>query len=156
ELRPEVPAWLARILERALAPSPERRFANGAELARALAGPSRRRVLALVALGALIAAAGAGATLVRRSGPRATEAPPPPTRSKKPPAPPPARPSDDPPPVDARAVLESDPAHQERHRRAEATRAALEAGDRASAEAFLAEPVAGTTECADLVGMRGT
>ena len=38
KLVPEVPTWLAAVVERALSPQPERRFADGAALARALEG----------------------------------------------------------------------------------------------------------------------
>ena len=73
-LRPDVPAWLAAAVERALAVEPSRRFADGAALARALEGPGggRGRAVALVAAG--LAAAGL-VTLSVLVGPRKAPAP---------------------------------------------------------------------------------
>ena len=70
--RPDLPAWLAGVLRRALDPDPAARFANGADLARSLGerGARPRRALPLVAGAALGAALLAG-LLVAASGPAA-------------------------------------------------------------------------------------
>jgi hypothetical protein len=72
ERRPEVPGWLVAVLERALERAPERRFADGAAVARALAARSPgRRGPALVALACVPIAIAAALAL------RAGNAPPP-------------------------------------------------------------------------------
>ncbi len=76
--RPGVPAWLERIVSRALSPAPGVRFADGAALARALSrrdAPRRTsRALPLVAGGALGAIAlAAGLLVARPTGPTAEE-----------------------------------------------------------------------------------
>jgi serine/threonine-protein kinase len=61
-LRPEVPEWLARAIERALAKDPGERFADGLALRRALEPPrAPRRWLARAAAFVLLAGAGAAA-----------------------------------------------------------------------------------------------
>ncbi len=82
--RPDVPAWLEAAVLRALAFDPDRRFADGAELARALQGPAParpwRRGPIAAALG-LVGVAAVGALLLLRGG-----APEPPRdRPKRPP-----------------------------------------------------------------------
>jgi serine/threonine-protein kinase len=64
--RPETPRWLARVVERSLAPAPANRFADGTALLTALsagAPPPRRWPLAL---GATVAALGVAAALLLR------------------------------------------------------------------------------------------
>ena len=70
--RPDLPAWLAGVLGRALDPDPAARFANGADLARSLGerGARPRRALPLVA-GAALGAALLGGLLVAASWPAA-------------------------------------------------------------------------------------
>ena len=70
--RPDLPAWLAGVLDRALDPDPAARFANGADLARSLGerGARPRRALPLVAGAALGAVVVAG-LLVAASWPAA-------------------------------------------------------------------------------------
>ena len=64
-LRPDAPRWLEKALDRALSREPERRFANGSELSRALVGaPAPRRSPAVIIIGALVALAVATSALV--------------------------------------------------------------------------------------------
>ena len=67
-LRPGTPAWLVAVVDRALSLDPEERFADGRELASALAGAPRRRaplVPGAVAIAALAAAVVLGLAFVR-------------------------------------------------------------------------------------------
>ncbi len=91
--RADAPPWLARVLERAFAREPRRRFANGGELAAALSAgepaPARRSraPASALALGGLVALAGVVA-LVRARPPSAHSGPPPvPTPPRQPPRP---------------------------------------------------------------------
>jgi WD40 repeat protein len=81
--RPEVPLWLARTIERALAHKWGDRFVDGEELARALeAGGPAGRSRAPLAAAALVVAAGVGVALLlgtRRQSPVERAAPPSPT-----------------------------------------------------------------------------
>ncbi len=83
--RPDVPAWLEGVLEKALAPPPADRFADGASLARALLErglkkKTRPRTWAFLAAGAAV-----GALVLATLAPTRHEAPPPP--APRPPAP---------------------------------------------------------------------
>jgi tetratricopeptide (TPR) repeat protein len=103
--RPEVPAWLAAAVERALEREPGKRFADASALARALeagsvqeegkaagAPPRRGRALLLLAVGALVLGGGL-AFLPREREPVKVTAPPPPApvRQKEPPPAPASR-----------------------------------------------------------------
>ncbi len=76
EARKDAPGWLARVVERALSREPRERFADGSELARALAEPRRRpwtRPGALVV--ATLGAVGTVALLAGRAAMRPTAGP---------------------------------------------------------------------------------
>jgi serine/threonine-protein kinase len=90
KVRPEVPAWLARVVERALEVSPDDRFQDGAELGRALEGATSGRRLWLAALVFAVVGAGAVALASRRGAGPALVPPPVPTAptAPAPPAPP--------------------------------------------------------------------
>ena len=95
--RPEVPAWLEKVVAKALAPDPRERFADGVSLARALRergskkaeSPRKRWALLLLALAALGIAAGVAIGL-GLSSPRPEKGPHPPAGLRLAPGPVPA------------------------------------------------------------------
>ena len=103
--RPDVPVWLAAVIEQALAKEPSRRFRDAVELRRALDGPERVPT-ALVAGGALLLVAlGAGVVtyLVSREGaPRGAR-----TAAPAPPAPAPPAPARTLEPDDAQELVDN-------------------------------------------------
>ncbi|MBI3726332.1 protein kinase [bacterium] len=73
QLRPETPAWLARVIERAMARSPEARFRDGAALERALAagrGAGRARRIGIVLVALALGLAGLVVVLSRKDNER--------------------------------------------------------------------------------------
>ncbi len=75
-VRPDAPAWLAKVLARALAPDPADRFASGTELALALrAGGQARAPRSLLVVGGILVALAALAAVL---APRGTPPSPPP------------------------------------------------------------------------------
>ncbi len=87
-IRPEVPAWLVAVVDRALLPDPEARPADGTQLAELLEdGPTalpRRRVLPFIAIGLVVMALIALAVVRARTGPVTPPvvAPPPPANDE--------------------------------------------------------------------------
>jgi eukaryotic-like serine/threonine-protein kinase len=74
-LRPSVPAWIRRVLQRALLPQPDARFPDMHAMLRAIEEGPRRRRIAIVAGASALAVAGAIAFVVR-SGTREDPCPP--------------------------------------------------------------------------------